>query len=124
MALKTANVKLNDAEVKRIYFGAFPKEERMPFSMMVAMSKLWNTNFWAFYDKDVLCGFVYTAVNRKLVFIMFLAVDEALRSQGYGSAMLQKISKNIQIKRSSFPLSLAIIPLLILKSEKCANPFI
>ena len=32
--------------------------------------------------------------------------------------------KNIQIKRSSFPLSLAIIPLLILKSEKCANPFI
>ena len=93
MALKTANVKLNDAEVKRIYFGAFPKEERMPFSMMVAMSKLWNTNFWAFYDKDVLCGFVYTAVNRKLVFIMFLAVDEALRSQGYGSAMLQKISK-------------------------------
>lgn len=58
MALKTANVKLNDAGVKRIYLDAFPKEERMPFSMMVAMSKLWNTNFWAFYDKDVLCGFV------------------------------------------------------------------
>lgn len=99
MALKTANVKLNDAGVKRIYLDAFPKEERMPFSMMVAMSKLWNTNFWAFYDKDVLCGFVYMAVNRNLAFLMFLAVDEALRSQGYGSAILQEISKKYPNKK-------------------------
>ena len=99
MALKTANVKLNDAGVKRIYLDAFPKEERMPFSMMVAMSKLWNTSFWAFYDKDVLCGFVYMAVNRNLAFLMFLAVDEALRSQGYGSAILQEISKKYPNKK-------------------------
>lgn len=55
MALKTAMIKLMTRSEAQFYFGAFPKEERMPFSMMVAMSKLWNTNFWAFYDKDVLC---------------------------------------------------------------------
>lgn len=109
MALKTANVKLNDAEVKRIYLGAFPKEERMPFSMMVAMSKLWNTNFWAFYDEDVLCGFVYMAINRNLVFIMFLAVDKTLRSQGYGSAILQEISKKYLNKK------------IIISIEPCDN---
>lgn len=99
MVLKAANVKLNNAGVKRIYLDAFPKEERMPFPMMVAMSKLWNTNFWAFYNEDVLCGFVYMAMNRSLVFIMFFAVNKALRSQGYGSAILQEISKKYPNKK-------------------------
>ena len=58
---------------------------------MVAMSKHWHTDFPEFYDGDTLCGFVYLAHNRKLVFIMFLAVDEVLRSKGYGSAILHEI---------------------------------
>jgi GNAT superfamily N-acetyltransferase len=90
--LQTENVTLSHA-AKRIYFEAFPKEERMPFPMMVAMSKLWSTDFWAFYDDDALCGFVYTAHNPHLLFIMFLAVDRALRSQGYGSAILREVRR-------------------------------
>lgn len=97
--LRTENVKLNHGDVKRIYFEAFPKEEQMPFAMMVAMSKLWHTRFLAFYDDDILCGFVYMATNRKLVFIMFFAVDKALRSKGYGSAILQEIQKKYLNKK-------------------------
>ena len=41
-------------------------------------SKLWNTQFLSFYDGDIPCGFIYFAVNRKMIFIMFLAVDEEL----------------------------------------------
>ena len=55
-----------------MYLEAFPSEERMPFPAMVAMSKLWHTDFLEFYDSDTLCGFVYLAHCRKLVFIMFL----------------------------------------------------
>ena len=93
MELRVEKVKWNSGEVKRIYCEAFPKEERMPFSLMIAMSKLWNTKFLAFYDKDTLCGFTYLAKNSKLVFVMFFAVDKKLRSKGYGSAILHELQK-------------------------------
>lgn len=89
--MQIKKVKLRNIDVKDIYIDSFPKKERMPFQMMVAMSKLWNTDFWAFYDKDTLCGFIYLAHNRKIVFVMFLAVDKTIRSNGYGSAILQEI---------------------------------
>ena len=85
--------------MKRIFFEAFSKKERMPFPMMVAMSKLWNTEFFGFYDSDVPCGLVYLAFNRKIVFVMFLAVDKSLRSKGYGSAILQEILKKYPDKK-------------------------
>lgn len=95
MQITSMDVKLNSADIKRIYYESFPKKERMPFPMMVAMSKLWNTRFLGFYDSDSLClsGFAYFAFNSKILFVMFLAVDEGLRSKGYGSAILQEIKK-------------------------------
>lgn len=108
MHIRNQKVNLKNADVKKVYFDSFPKKERMPFLMMVAMSKLWNTEFLGFYDGDTLCGFVYLAHNSKIVFVMFLAVDETLRLKGYGSAILQEIQKNILKKRLSFPLNLAI----------------
>ena len=89
--MQIKKVKLRNIDVQNIYIDSFPKNERMPFPMMVAMSKLWNTDFWAFYDKDTLCGFIYLTHNRKIVFVMFLAVDKTIRSNGYGSAILQEI---------------------------------
>ena len=85
------SVRLSNRDIKRIYFDAFPKNERMPFFLMVLMSKLWNTQFWGFYDGDTPCGFAYFAVNRKLLFLMFLAVYNSLRGEGYGSAILAEI---------------------------------
>ena len=82
-----------------MYLEAFPSEDRMPFPAMVAMSKLWHTDFLEFYDEDTLCGFVYLAHNRKLVFIMFLAVNEVLRSKGYGSAILHEIQSRYSDKK-------------------------
>lgn len=99
MQIRVEKVKWKHSDVKQIYFEAFPKEERMPFPMMVAMSKLWNTDFWSFYDDDTLCGMVYLAHNRKMVFVMFLAVDESLRSKGYGSAILKEIKNRYPNKK-------------------------
>ena len=39
------------------------------------------------------------AVNRKMIFIMFLAVDESLRSKGYGSAILKEIKNRYPDKK-------------------------
>ena len=77
--------------VKKIYTDAFEKKERMPFWMMLLMAKLWNTDFLSFYDGNQLCGLIYLAKSPKLVFVMFLAVDENMRSHGYGSSILEKL---------------------------------
>ena len=97
--MQIKKVKFTSSDVRDIYFDSFPKNERMPFPIMVAMSKLWNTDFWGFYDNDTLCGFVYLAHNRKIVFVMFLAVDKTLRSKGYGSAILQEIQNKYPNKK-------------------------
>jgi len=97
--MNVKKVKLGHSDVKRIYFESFPKSERMLFPLMVAMSKLWNTDFLGFYEEDTLCGFIYLAHNRKIVFVMFFAVDAALRSKGFGSAILQEIQKKYPTKK-------------------------
>ena len=79
----------NARAVKSIYLEAFPKEERMPFWTMRLLDKLPATQLLAFYDGAVLCGFAYLGVEGDVVFLMFLAVDQTLRSRGYGSAILQ-----------------------------------
>ncbi len=37
MQIRTQKVKISSTDIKRIYFEAFPKRDRMPFHMMVAM---------------------------------------------------------------------------------------
>lgn len=78
-------------EIKELYSSSFPKEDRMPFIIMCMMSYLWHTEFLAFYEGDVLCGFIYMATIRKLTFVMFFAVTERLHSKGYGSCILNQI---------------------------------
>lgn len=78
-------------EIKQIYMSSFQKEERMPFVLMLLMSCLRNTQFLAFYDQKTLCGLVYMASLGKQTFIMFFAVEEGLRSKGYGSSILNTV---------------------------------
>lgn len=77
--------------VKNIYTHSFEKREQMPYWMMLLMAKLWNTELFSFYEGDRLCGMMYLAKTRNLAFVMFFAVDASLRSQGYGSAILDEI---------------------------------
>ncbi|HHV30342.1 MAG TPA: GNAT family N-acetyltransferase [Clostridium sp.] len=99
MELKVKKVSLKSKDVKAIYFDSFPPNERMPFWMMVLMSKLWNTKFLSFYDNDKLCGFIYFAVQFKQVFVMFFAVDKELRSKGYGREILNELKKLYPMKK-------------------------
>ncbi len=94
MDLRVENVtgRSKDKEkIKEIYTSSFLKKDRMPFWLMLIMAKMRNTEFISFYDKDTLCGFVYMATVQNLTFVMFLAVDENIRSKGYGSRILDKI---------------------------------
>lgn len=98
MELTAKKAHFFDGSAKKIYFDAFPKEERMPYPLMVAMAKLWNTDFLLFFDEDLPIGMIYLAKNRKLVFIMFLAVAKEMRSKGYGSSILRYVKDHYQKK--------------------------
>ena len=99
MELNIKKVKMNCKDVKETYFNAFPKDERMPFGMMVAMSKLWHTKFLSFYESEKLCGFLYFAEMFDLIFVMFFAVDKKLQSKGYGSEILNELKKHYPTKK-------------------------
>lgn len=91
MGLEIKKVRLRNKDVKKIYMDSFPKEERMPFALMVLLTKITHTDFLAFYDKDILCGFIYMATIKNITFIMFFAVDKNIRSKGYGSQILNEV---------------------------------
>lgn len=93
---KTVNYR--DHNAKRIYFEAFPKKERMPYPLMIAMSMLWNTDFLIFYDGKKPVGIIYLAKNHRLIFVMFFAVAKELRGRGYGSAILRYIKERYKRK--------------------------
>lgn len=81
----------NTQKIKEIYESSFRKEDRMPFLLMLIMSYLNSTRFISFLDGDTICGFVYMATIKNITFVMFFAVDENIRSKGYGSRILDKI---------------------------------
>lgn len=78
-------------EIKEMYFSSFPPEERMSFILMLCLSCLWNTEFLSFYDENTLCGLAYMATIGKQTFMMFFAVPEKIRAQGYGGRILDTI---------------------------------
>ena len=75
-------------EVEKLYCSAFPEEERLPFRRMTMLSLLKpSVDLLAYYEADLFCGFSFTVVTGRYLYINFFAVDPALRGKGYGSRM-------------------------------------
>ena len=85
-------------KIVSIYKTSFPKAERFPIWILRLLSHLKTVNSFAFYDKDKLCGFSYFLVNEETVFILFLAVNNEIRSKGYGSQILSWIKNKYKDK--------------------------
>lgn len=79
--------------MKKMYFEAFPKEERVPWMWLMMQSRKQFIEFIAFYDEDQFVGFAYIISRQKLTYIFYLAVNSELRGGGYGSKILQDIFK-------------------------------
>ena len=78
------------AEFKRLYFTAFPREERIPLSAL--LEKDASSGLFACYDGEVFCGFYAALSFGDITHILFLAVPEALRGCGYGTRLLALIA--------------------------------
>ncbi|MFA9414832.1 MULTISPECIES: GNAT family N-acetyltransferase [unclassified Streptococcus] len=93
--------------VETLYHAAFPPEERPPYLLASLFALQSQVDFLAYYDKNIFAGFAYTVRTTQGIFVFLLAVNDEVRSKGYGSAMLRTIAEQAK----GLPLVLCIEPM-------------
>ena len=79
--------------VQQLYLRAFPDEERLPWWILRLNSCRKEIELTAWMDGEIFCGFTASVTVEGMHFLLFFAVAEDRRSQGYGSAILQAIQQ-------------------------------
>lgn len=82
-----------EKKVHHLYISAFPKEERIPWPLLKLNSRRKDIDLTAWLDGKRFCGFTSTVTVEGLHFLLFFAVEEAYRGQGYGSEILTAIKQ-------------------------------
>lgn len=78
-------------EVRDLYLRAFPDEERVPLWSLMRKTKRSGNQFLAFEDEGQFVGLTYEITEGDLTLLFFLAVNDQVRSKGYGSRILEDI---------------------------------
>jgi len=76
---------------------SFPKQERDPFCGLIGHPS--TLDFRACFDGDVLVGLYAILTVGDLSHVQFLAVEERLRNDGYGSQILDEIKSRYASNR-------------------------
>lgn len=86
-------------DFRRLFFSAFPPEERPPYCFIKWSLKLGKGELLIAKDSGQFVGFIHLIVYQDLVYLFFFAIDDAVRGQGYGSKILELVKKRHQGKR-------------------------
>lgn len=70
---------------------AFPSNELLPMSYIELMVQSGNADFIAYFDESVFVGLSFVVTIDKIAFLFYLAVNNKIRSKGYGSTILAAI---------------------------------
>lgn len=96
MNLSLIELKRDDgarAVFERINEEAFPPSERMSMAEIFDFAAATDTQVLGIYDDERPVGFLVLMKNEVCGYIYFLAIDSGMRSRGYGSAALGKLSE-------------------------------
>ena len=96
MELKSVKLKPWSKEfrhVKRLLKSQIPPDERLPFAELLLGTCRKKADCTCFYDQDTLAGFYYVLIKEKAVFLLYLVVNPAVQSRGYGTAILRELEK-------------------------------
>ncbi|MGO1059658.1 GNAT family N-acetyltransferase [Planococcus sp. FY231025] len=80
-------------QVKELYYGSFPKNERIPMNLLMWKAKREFVDFLVIYDEDEYIGFTYLISHENLTYVLYIAIDGNARSKGYGGRALAKIKE-------------------------------
>ena len=75
---------------------AFPRNEQIPMWLLRVLAFRKSVNFRTFYDDEQFCGVLYTAEDSKYIFVLYLAVNDQIRSKGYGTKILDWLKQNTE----------------------------
>ena len=82
------------SEVMRLYESAFPAHERLPIKDMLSWGKGYRL-----LDGGHFCGLAFVSVCGELVWLLFFAIVEELRSQGVGTRALAALEARYPMHR-------------------------
>ena len=80
-------------KAKALYYRAFPKNERRSFPELVE-NRFGSTEVFCFYDEETFVGMACLLNTSTISHIIYLAVDESLRGNGYGSKALDLLHQS------------------------------
>ncbi|MEG0303610.1 MAG: GNAT family N-acetyltransferase [Gordonibacter sp.] len=83
----------DEQEVARLLEEAFPPNERAPLSFLTTQARREEVSLLAYRDEGQFCGFVFMIGSPGLAYVLYLAVDGAIRSKGHGARMLADIDR-------------------------------
>ena len=86
-------------KIKKLYYSAFPKNERCPYSILKSRVRKKRGEFFAIYEVDTFIGLIYNITHKDMVYIYYFAIEESSRNKGYGSKILTDIKEMYKDKR-------------------------
>ncbi len=84
--------------IEALTLRSFPEEERLPKWHLNLLAKRKCVDYIAYYDDSVFVGFTYTLVAENMVYLLFFAVSDEIRSRGYGSQILTLLKEKYHDK--------------------------
>ena len=96
MDLEVVPVKFSSdtyARVKDLYIRAYKPAVRIPLPLLLLLAERKTCEFKAYYDGDTFVGFSHCMEFEHEAYVFYMAVEDDLRSQGYGAVMLDKIKE-------------------------------
>ena len=73
----------------RLYFAAFPRAERKPFSRIYNMYRRGKSDIWCICRGGVFAGFATTVNSPDVILLDYLAISSDHRGEGIGSAAME-----------------------------------
>lgn len=84
-------------DVEPLFVSAFPIDERPPADIYFESFKNHAKNtLYGFYKDGLFMGFASVVLYKDICYIFFLAIQDELRGQGYGSKILSMIKEMYQ----------------------------
>lgn len=79
--------------ISALYTRAFPEEERIAYPMLEIRAQYEDAELLTVLDGEQPIGMLFLVQYQDLVLILYFAVLEELRNQGYGAAILCKLAE-------------------------------
>lgn len=85
-------------KIKKIYKSSFSKEEQFPFFILIFNILRKNSNLFVFEIEKEIVGFIHLIYYKNTIFILYLAINQDYRNNGYGSTLLNWCTNNYSDK--------------------------